>query len=61
MQNEEYNPPEKRACGRPHNTGWLELLGDEELNGGSADPEDEVYESDNWREVISQRQKISRD
>jgi hypothetical protein len=56
---EEYSAPDKRACGRPHNVGWLDLLGDEEMNGGvSADPEDGVYESDNWREVISNRQKI---
>jgi len=59
LQEEEYKVPDKRACGRPHNLGWLDLLGDEEMNGGvAADPEDEVYESDNWREVISQRQKI---
>jgi hypothetical protein len=59
VQEEEYKVPDKRACGRPHNLGWLDLLGDEEMNGGvAADPEDEVYESDNWREVISQRQKI---
>ncbi len=56
---DEYKVPDKRACGRPHNVGWLDLLGDEEMNGGvSADPESEVYESDNWREVISRRQKI---
>mmetsp|Transcript_21009 Transcript_21009/g.31561 ORF Transcript_21009/g.31561 Transcript_21009/m.31561 type:complete len:610 (-) Transcript_21009:62-1891(-) len=65
IKNEVYKVPDKRSCGRPHNTGWLDLLGDEEVNGGSStktsdDPEDEVYESDNWREVISQRQKISR-
>lgn len=63
-QSDDYKPPDKRACGRPHNTGWLDILGDEEMGGGtakvSADPEDEVYESDNWREVIIQRQKISR-
>lgn len=58
---QEYKPPDKRSCGRPHNTGWLDLLGDEEIDGVKyADPEEEVYESDNWREIISQRQKISR-
>ena len=58
--NEEYKPPEQRACGRPHNSGWLDLLCDEEVTGGAPDEDDEVYESDNWREVISKRQKISR-
>mmetsp|Transcript_25717 Transcript_25717/g.31690 ORF Transcript_25717/g.31690 Transcript_25717/m.31690 type:complete len:617 (-) Transcript_25717:122-1972(-) len=58
VQNEDYKVPDKRACGRDHNTGWLELLGDEEMNGGNADPEDEVYESDNWREIISKRQRL---
>lgn len=57
-EEEEYSAPAKRQAGRPHNLGWLNLLGDEELKGGSADPEDEVYESDNWREVISRRQQI---
>lgn len=58
---QEYKPPEKRACGRPHNSGWLDLLGDEEMTGGTKDTtEDEVYESDNWREIISKRQRISK-
>mmetsp|Transcript_15686 Transcript_15686/g.22973 ORF Transcript_15686/g.22973 Transcript_15686/m.22973 type:complete len:602 (+) Transcript_15686:1-1806(+) len=58
-EEQEYSAPQKRACGRPHNVGWLDLLGDEEMNGGSSgDPEDEVYESDNWREIISNRQRI---
>jgi len=59
MADEEYKAPEKRQAGRPHNVGWLDLLGDEEMTGGFAsDPEDEVYESDNWREVIAKRQRI---
>lgn len=59
IADEEYKVPDKRACGRPHNTGWLDLLGDEEITGGTdGDPEEEVYESDNWREVISKRQRI---
>ena len=61
MKNEEYKPPDKRACGRPHNSGWLDLLTDDVNTGGNVDdPEDEVYEADNWREIISERQKISR-
>jgi hypothetical protein len=59
VKEEDYKPPDRRACGRPHNSGWLNLLGDEEMTGGfAADPEDEVYESDNWREIISKRQRI---
>lgn len=55
---EDYKAPAIRSCGRPHNAGWLNLLFEEEMGGVSAQPEDEVYESDNWREVISNRQKI---
>ena len=29
-----YKVPENRAAGRPHNLGWLEILGDEEMTGG---------------------------
>ncbi len=60
-----YKTPDARACGRPHNLGWLELLGDEEMTGGSLDapapPEnpDDIFESDNWREVITKRQAPS--
>ncbi len=63
QKTQDYKPPEKRAIGRPHNVGWLDALGDEEMGGAkvSADPEDEVYESDNWREVIINRQKLNRD
>lgn len=60
MKTQEYKPPEKRACGRPHNAGWLDLLNYDEKATESEGNNDEVYESDNWREVISQRQKISR-
>mmetsp|Transcript_8957 Transcript_8957/g.12851 ORF Transcript_8957/g.12851 Transcript_8957/m.12851 type:complete len:626 (+) Transcript_8957:300-2177(+) len=60
IKKEVYKVPDRRACGRPHNTGWLSLLGDEELGVGmsSGDPDEDVYESDNWREIISQRQRI---
>lgn len=58
---QDYKPPEKRACGRPHNIGWLDLLGDEEINGGMRQSADEdVYESDNWREIISSKQRITK-
>jgi len=60
MKDEEYKVPDQRACGRPHNTGWLGLLGDEEMGLESFpdDPEDSVYEADNWREIIANRQRI---
>lgn len=29
-----YKVPESRAAGRPHNLGWLQILGDEEMTGG---------------------------
>lgn len=57
-----YKTPDPRASGRPHNLGWLELLGDEEMTGGSLDAKpsengkDDIFESDNWREVITKRQ-----
>lgn len=44
---EEYTPPKRRAAGRPHNLGWLDLLQDpseEKVN-------DNILESDNWREL----------
>lgn len=57
----EYRVPEARAVGRPHNLGWLDLLGDEEVTGGSfGDGDDSIYESDNWREVIAKRQRIGK-
>ncbi len=59
QKSEEYRPPEKRACGRPHNTGWLDLLNYDEKAIESEGDDDEVYESDNWREIISQRQRLS--
>eukprot|EP00560_Eucampia_antarctica_P008152 CAMPEP_0197826634 /NCGR_PEP_ID=MMETSP1437-20131217/3570_1 /TAXON_ID=49252 ORGANISM="Eucampia antarctica, Strain CCMP1452" /NCGR_SAMPLE_ID=MMETSP1437 /ASSEMBLY_ACC=CAM_ASM_001096 /LENGTH=604 /DNA_ID=CAMNT_0043427155 /DNA_START=246 /DNA_END=2057 /DNA_ORIENTATION=- len=50
-----YKTPDERASGRPHNLGWLELLGDEEMTGGSLTKDkdnensgDEIFESDNW-------------
>lgn len=60
-KNQDYKPPDKRACGRPHNLGWLDLLGDEEMNGGmNQSTNEDVYESDNWREIISNRQRITK-
>jgi hypothetical protein len=52
-----YETPDDRKCGRPHDLGWLDLLGDEEMTGGSLVQEEEgFYESDNWRERIQERQ-----
>jgi hypothetical protein len=57
-----YKTPEDRAAGRPHNLGWLELLGDEELygEGSSGKSSTETFESDNWREVIVKKQGTQR-
>jgi hypothetical protein len=60
MKSEEYTVPAKRACGRPHMAGWLDLLEDAEISKPSDEDVNEVYESDNWREIISDRQRISR-
>jgi hypothetical protein len=53
-----YKTPEERAAGRPHNLGWLDLLGDEELFGEESPGQSatETFESDNWREVIVKKQ-----
>lgn len=58
MESEEYKTPDQRSCGRPHNLGWLNLLGDEELYGENSSEEEagDAFESDNWREVIRKRQ-----
>lgn len=56
VEKEEYETPEERSAGRPHNVGWLDLLGDEEANGIEYDDDDSFYESDNWREIIQERQ-----
>jgi len=54
---EEYKVPEDRACGRPHNVGWLNLISDEEIfNEGNSNNEDEKFDSDNWREVTERKQ-----
>ena len=57
-----YKTPEDRAAGRPHNLGWLDLLGDEELLGvGSTEQAStDTFESDNWREVIVKKQGTQR-
>jgi len=51
-----YVTPSDRACGRPSNLGWLDLLGDEEVTGVKED-EKEAFDSDNWREVIIKKQR----
>ena len=49
-----YKVPESRAAGRPHNLGWLDILGDEEITGGESGGTggnvNVEFESDNWRE-----------
>jgi len=51
-----YVTPDDRACGRPSNLGWLDLLGDEEITGVKEDV-NEAFDSDNWREVIINKQR----
>ena len=51
-----YVTPPDRACGRPSNLGWLDLLGDEEITGVKEDA-NEAFDSDNWREVIVNKQR----
>jgi len=46
---EYYRPPNRRALGRPHNLGWLELL-DDEIPKGETENEGS-FEADNWREI----------
>ena len=47
-----YKVPEERAMGRPHEMGWLDLLGDdEELGVDGGDKEEETFEADQWEEV----------
>lgn len=41
-----YKVPERRALGRPHETGWLDWLEEEAVN------KKDIYESDNWREAL---------
>jgi len=53
---DEYVAPDTRACGRPNNIGWLDLLGDEEVTGVKAGDKDTSFDSDNWREVIQNKQ-----
>jgi len=55
-EEEDYVPPDNRACGRPSNLGWLDLLGDEEVTGAKTGDK-ETFDSDNWREVIQNRQR----
>jgi len=45
---EPYDVPEKRALGRPHMLGWLDLL-DEDTNGDAS-----TFESDDWQEISSE-------
>lgn len=53
---DEYLAPDTRACGRPNNVGWLDLLGDEEVTGVKPEDKDASFDSDNWREVIQNKQ-----
>mmetsp|Transcript_12752 Transcript_12752/g.19256 ORF Transcript_12752/g.19256 Transcript_12752/m.19256 type:complete len:580 (-) Transcript_12752:35-1774(-) len=47
-----YEPPEKRAIGRPHMMGWLEALDDDYgENKGYSDPQ--KFEADDWEEIPS--------
>jgi len=65
-----YKTPEDRSAGRPHNLGWLSLLGDEEMTAGmpvsdsdnntGGTKNDDDFESDNWREVIVRQQATTR-
>jgi hypothetical protein len=43
---ETYKVPDRRALGRPHETGWLDWLEEEAVN------KKDIYESDNWREAL---------
>jgi len=43
---ETYKVPDRRAMGRPHETGWLDWLEEEAVN------KKDIYESDNWREAL---------
>lgn len=49
----DYVVPEDRAIGRPHNMGWLNLLGDEEAYGADAGEKEESFEADKWEEVTA--------
>lgn len=44
-----YRPPERRASGRPHNLGWLDLLEEDTAQEGIADK----LEADLWKEITS--------
>ena len=33
IKEEDYKPPDRWACGRPHNSGWLDLKNNRILNG----------------------------
>jgi hypothetical protein len=40
-----YKVPEGRSIGRPHASGWLDLLEEDRVENA------DIYDSDNWREV----------
>jgi len=50
-----YEVPNERACNRPHDMGWLDLLQKEEDFGlgkpKKENEEEDSFEADNWREV----------
>lgn len=52
VEEKDYEVPEDRAIGRPHNMGWLELLGDDEELTGGAGGKEESFEADKWEEVV---------
>ncbi|KAL9185219.1 hypothetical protein ACHAXT_002996 [Thalassiosira profunda] len=57
VEQKDYEVPEDRAIGRPHNLGWLDILGDDHLTGGegegSAAKKEETFEADKWEEVVA--------
>jgi len=46
---DDYRPPERRASGRPHNLGWLDLLEEDTAQEGIADK----LEADLWKEITN--------
>jgi len=45
QKTETYKVPDGRSIGRPHSTGWLDLLEEDRVDNK------DIYEADNWREV----------
>ena len=55
-EEEDYVPPDNHAYGRPINLSWIELLGNKEVTSARSG-DNETFNSDNWREVIQNRQQ----